>query len=409
VGGMKILQGDCMARLKELDENSVDAIVTDPPYELGFMGKAWDNTGIANSVAMWRECLRVLKPGGHLLSFGGSRTYHRMACAIEDAGFEIRDQIMWVYGSGMPKSHNLGDGKGTALKPSHEPLCLARKAIEGTVMANVSNWGTGALNISACRVELNGEKNPSVDRRNGAINHLSDRPAKETEAEGRMASRQSPSAYREIRPGEALGRWPANLIHDGSDEVLDTFPSAPGQCADVKYDADECKTQNVYGAMKRGCEPSAKRTYEKNGSTNFAMKPGARRLDSGSAARFFYTAKTSKAEREAGCEDLTLVPLAYGNQAQAEVKRGNTEHAGKSGINTVKMRGNNHPTVKPQSLMRYLCRLVTPLGGVVLDPFMGSGSTGLAAIHEGFSFIGVEINESYVAIARARLIAEVLS
>jgi site-specific DNA-methyltransferase (adenine-specific) len=289
-------------------------------------------------------------------------------------------------------------GYGTALKPAHEPICVARKPIEGTVAANVQKHGTGALNIDGCRIGWPEGKVPEIGTSEwgGPQKKLSTVP----DQKGDTVERTPPSQ---------LGRWPANLIHDGSDEVLDTFPSAPGQCADVKYDADECKTQNVYGAMKRGCEPSAKRTYEKNGSTNFAMKPGARRLDSGSAARFFYTAKTSKAEREAGCEDLTLVPLAYGNQAQAEVKRGNTEHAGKSGINTVKMRGNNHPTVKPQSLMRYLCRLVTPLGGVVLDPFMGSGSTGLAAIHEGFSFIGVEINESYVAIARARLIAEVLS
>jgi site-specific DNA-methyltransferase (adenine-specific) len=212
-----------------------------------------------------------------------------------------------------------------------------------------------------------------------------------------------------VAKAESLGRWPANLIHDGSDEVLDAFPNAPGQCADVKYDAGERKTQSVYGAMKRGHEPSAERTYEENGSTNFAMKPGARRLDSGSAARFFYCAKTSKAERELGCENIVLTPLAYGNQAQAEVKRGNTEHTGKSGINTVKMRSNNHPTVKPIALMRYLCRLVTPPGGVILDPFTGSGSTGLAAIREGFDFIGIELSADYVQIAKARILAEMLS
>jgi site-specific DNA-methyltransferase (adenine-specific) len=483
---MRILEGDCLVRLKELAENSVDAIVTDPPYELGFMGKAWDNTGIANSVEMWRECLRVLKPGGHLLSFGGSRTYHRMASAIEDAGFEIRDDISyfyssdvdknafldslsleqqeaflkafgktpmldWLYGSGFPKSldvgkaidkaagveratsyvpHNdnqiFGEGKGkargvdrtpgavlsepavtdaakqwegwgTALKPAHEPICMARKPIEGTVAANVLKWGTGAINIQSCRIG-NGE-----DKIGGGCTGVSKLH------EGGITLR-NPVDF-------SIGRWPANLIHDGSDEVLDAFPQAPGQQGDLKETGRDWPSSGRFGAMgpphahkaRRDGEPSADRRYTEEGSTNFAALPGQRRFDAGSAARFFYCAKTSKAERELGCEDLTLVALAYGNQAQAEVKRGNTEHTGKSGINTVKMRGNNHPTVKPLALMQYLCRLVTPPGGVVLDPFTGSGSTGLAAMREGFDFIGIELNPDYIKIARARLLKEMLS
>jgi len=361
---MNILQGDCLDRLREMAENSIDAIVTDPPYELGFMGKTWDSTGIANSVAMWRECLRGLKPGGHLLSFGGSRTYHRMACAIEDSGFEIRDQIMWLYGSGMPKSHKL-DGEwrafGSALKPAHQPFCVARKSLEGTIVANVSKWGTGALNIEGCRVHAEDAKGYAY-----TVTRL--KPgATLNKTGGNWRPEEGGVKYQGHTQD---GRWPANLVHDGSDEVIDVFPNAPGQCADVKYDAGERKTQNVYGAMKRGHEPSAERAYKENGSTNFAMKPGARRLDSGSAARFFYTAKPSKAERG---------------------------------------EGNSHPTVKPIALMRYLCRLVTPPGGVILDPFTGSGSTGVAAMREGFDFIGIELSPEYVAIARNRILKEMLS
>jgi site-specific DNA-methyltransferase (adenine-specific) len=398
-----ILQGSCLERLREMEENSVDSIVTDPPYELGFMGKAWDSTGIAYSVSMWRECLRVLKPGGHLLSFGGSRTYHRMACAIEDAGFEIRDQIMWLYGSGFPKSMDVskaidkaagaerevvgvaaGMGKqnpewngtaqgraensfkpeysltapstdaakqwsgwGTALKPAHEPICVARKPLEGTVAANVQQHGTGALNIDGCRVELAGEAPPSGSGKNDAWR----------KTEGRIDKFQSENIYTPQN-----GRWPANVI--------------------LSYPEDEYELRSDVSESDSG----RKEFY-----------------------RFFYCAKTSKSEREAGCEDLALVPLAYGNQAQAEVKRGNLEHSGKSGINTVKMRRNNHPTVKPLALMRYLCRLVTPPGGVVLDPFTGSGSTGVAAMREGFGFIGIELKPEYASIANARLLAEVLS
>ena len=361
---MKILQGDALVQLRTIPACCIDAIVTDPPYELGFMGKVWDKSGVANSVELWREALRVLKPGGHLLAFGGSRTYHRMTCAIEDAGFEIRDQIMWLYGSGFPKSHNLdGDwnGWGTALKPAHEPICVARKPIEGTVVLNVLRWGTGALNINACRVHAEDAKDYAY-----TVTRL--KPGATLNKTG--GNWRPEDGGVEYQGHTQDGRWPANLIHDGGDEVLEAFPNAPGQCADVKYDTNERKTQSVYGAMKRGHEPSAERTYEENGSTNFAMKPGARRLDQGSAVRFFYCAKTSKAERG---------------------------------------EGNTHPTVKPLALMRYLCRLVTPPRGIVLDPFMGSGSTGVAAIKEGFEFIGIELNPDYIAMANNRILKELLS
>ena len=489
----RILEGDVTEQLKTLADESVDAIVTDPPYGLEFMGKDWDapwksdhrqgfdgtmqtpdspygrskvrngngasygaDEHVMQALQDWherwaQEALRVLKPGGYLLAFGGSRTYHRLACAVEDAGFEIRDQIMWIYGSGFPKSLDVSKaidkaagadrkvigpppyhrgkaqqqysdtrkvsydyppqpittpatdaamqwaGWGTALKPAHEPIVVARKPLVGTVAANVLQHGTGALNIDACRVEYE-----TVDDGNLALN-----PQLRTHINGGNGGNiiAHEENRRVVIPNQ-LGRWPANVIHDGSDEVLAAFPDAPGQCADIKFDAEERKTQNIYGVMKRGQEPSVERVYKDAGGTDFAMKPGARRQDAGSAARFFYCAKASKEEREAGCADLAAQPLAYGNQAQAEVKRGNLDHKGNSGMNTVKMRGNNHPTVKPIALMRYLCRLVTPPGGTVLDCFMGSGSTGIAALQEGFDFIGIEVNPEYVEIARRRIEAD---
>lgn len=340
-------QGDCLDVMRGMAENSVDAIVTDPPYHLtnngggptsagpharakagakrtGFMGKEWDGGDIAFNPEMWREAIRVLKPGGHLLAFSGSRTYHRMAVAIEDAGFEIRDQIMWLYGSGFPKSKNLGgdwQGWGTALKPAHEPICVARKPLVGTVAANVLEHGTGALNIDGCRVP--GEK-PDTTR--GASSKASSMVGT-LGAQGRILD-------------DGNGRWPANVIHDGSDEVVGAFP-----------DSKSCST------------PSAARpegSILKGARSHGAIYPG----ETGSAARFFYCAKASKSDRG---------------------------------------EGNAHPTVKPTDLMRYLCRLVTPPGGLVVDPFTGSGSTGKAAKLEGFQFIGFELSEEYAAIARARM------
>lgn len=321
--------------LPTLPDNSVDAIVTDPPYELGFMGKAWDASGIAYNVNLWRECLRVLKPGGHLLAFSGSRTYHRMTCAIEDAGFEVRDQIMWVYGSGFPKSYNVckamvkqgedaeqWDGWGTALKPAHEPICVARKTLEGTVVENVRKWGVGGLNIDGCRVGTEPSK---------------------TFPKNRNAKIFNVGSGDQIVEPPTKGRWPANLIHDGSQEVLELFPqTSPSK------------------KSKRGEPPHY------NGHKMKDLEERGHNDCGGSAARFFYCPKASKSDRNDGAS-------------------------------------NNHPTVKPTDLMAYLCRLVTPPGGTILDPFTGSGSTGRGAVSQGFNFIGIELSADYAAIAEARI------
>jgi site-specific DNA-methyltransferase (adenine-specific) len=330
--------GDCRQVLNAFRDASIDAVITDPPYELGFMGKSWDASGIAYDVNVWRECLRVLKPGGHLLAFGGSRTYHRLACAIEDAGFEIRDQILWVYGSGFPKSLDVSkaidkmhkverddarrwQGWGTALKPAHEPIVLARKPLDGTVAETVLTHGTGALNIDGCRVVGTVPSVPQPLRNNqGLFGTGTGRNGLMSQAVG--------------------GRFPANFIHDGSDEVLELFPEE---------------------------------------------------RQSGSAARFFYCAKASRAEREAGL-DGHVIQRAGGLQGR---------HDGSLG--SITMRRNHHPTVKPIALMRYLVRLVTPPNGVVLDPFTGSGTTGIAARLEGFEFVGIEQSAEYAEIAEARI------
>ena len=380
---MNQLKGNCLETLKTLPDCSVDSIVTDPPYELGFMGKSWDNSGIAYNVELWAECLRVLKPGGHLLSFGGSRTYHRMACAIEDAGFEIRDQIMWLYGSGFPKSLDVSkaidkaagaerkiigqkitgnartnegwsggqiyvdetapatsdaqqwEGWGTALKPAHEPIVVARKPLIGTVANNVLTYGTGALNIDGSRVGTTVETWPAT--RNYSAKEMS-RPGSTLADDAETQS-----------TGEApAGRWPANVIHDGSDEVVAGFPEYKssarkvGKQTGTTFGSNTPMPDDLIGVLSYG--------------------------DSGSAARFFYCAKASKSEREAGLEE-----------------------------------SNTHPTVKPLALMRYLVKLVTPPGGTVLDPFLGSGTTACAAILEGFEWTGCEMTEDYWPIIEARV------
>ena len=315
-------------------DSSVDAVVTDPPYGLSFMGKHWDH-GVPGE-AFWREALRVAKPGAHLLAFGGTRTYHRLACAIEDAGWEIRDCVMWVYGSGFPKSHNLRgqwSGWGTALKPAWEPVIVARKPLVGTVAANVLAHGTGGINVDGCRVGT------GDDRISGGTSGGSDGAVGEW---GYSSGFERPSG----------GRWPANVIHDGSDEVVGLFPQQRNGGANVSPRRKAGVRTNIMSGT--GLSEPTNRAYAG---------------DSGSAARFFYCAKASKRDRDEGCE---------GNR-------------------------NGHPTVKPTALMRYLCRLVTPPGGVVLDPFMGSGSTGKAAILEGFQFVGIEQEPEYLEIARARI------
>ena len=405
---MKLINNDCIAAMKEMPDNSVDSIVTDPPYELGFMGKSWDASGIAFNIEVWQQALRVLKPGGHLIAFSGSRTYHRMAVAIEDAGFEIRDQIMWVYGSGFPKSHNISkgldksenkevwennqygggnskceqcgkwmisgspcqcpkpvvefkseaakqwNGWGTALKPAHEPMVLARKPLIGTVANNVLTYGTGGLNIDASRVGIAEGDEPSAGKRTATFGNQ-DTVSGGDGSGGWVAS---------------SGRWPANVIHDGSDEVVELFPdsNAPKQ----------------YDKKKAG--------WLTPGSTHEINELQSKEYgDSGSAARFFYCAKASKRDRNEGLDGFEAKYVARDNGFSDKIS------------DTNKPRANHHPTVKPTTLMQYLVRLVTPPNGTVLDPFMGSGSTGKACAYEGFDFIGIEQSAEYVEIARARI------
>lgn len=363
----RLLQGDSLAILPTLADNSIDSIVTDPPYGLSFMGKRWDYD--VPSEEIWRECLRVLKPGGHLLAFAGTRTQHRMAVRIEDAGFEIRDMIAWVYGSGFPKSHNLqGDwqGWGTALKPALEPITVARKPLQGTVAANVLAHGTGALNIDGCRVG-NGE-----DRSSGGAT------GKRVDSSGGYSGGWGFAQDGVDRASG--GRWPANFIHDGSDEVVGLFP------------------QQQSGGFRLGTVQHS-RTFKVAKGVEAERVREARDPDSGSAARFFYCAKASRNDRNDGCDGM---PQKLGPEAG----RVRTLEAGKEGGYGAP-RANFHPTVKPTDLMRYLCRLVTPPGGIVLDPFMGSGSTGKAAMLESFQFIGIERDPEYLAIAEARIRAAI--
>jgi DNA modification methylase len=428
---VELHHADCLELLPTLAAESIDSCVVDGPYGIRFMGKAWDGADIVKMMkrkkrrterprsGKWaskggikkhegaafsagqydlsaegnlafqcfteswaREIFRVLKPGGHLVSFSSTRTYHRMTTGIEDAGFEIRDQLAWVFGSGFPKSHNLEgewEGWGTALKPAWEPICLARKPIVGTVAGNVAKHRTGALNIDGCRIE--GEKAGGSGSRPLKMSGLNHRPCHEKE--------EAPPAF-----DLSKGRWPANLCHDGSEEVLAAFPDAPGQQAPVKYDSEERKTGVIYGAMKRGAEPSA--NSENAGAVGFKMKPGARRGDEGTAARFFYCAKTSRAERDAGLDEgfeKKALNWSDGTQNPGSFQSEGTDRSAR----------NFHPTVKPTELMRWLVRLVTPKGGKVIDPMMGSGSTGRAAVLEGFDFVGCEKEAPYMAIARARI------
>ena len=488
---MRLINADCIEAMKAMPDNSVDSIVTDPPYELGFMGKSWDASGIAFNVDVWREALRVIKPGGHLIAFSGSRTYHRMAVAIEDAGFQIRDQIMWVYGSGFPKSHDISkaidknngeadrlvrftlwmrttglkvkdvtkvlidnnligengtiaghyfaskatsqpaiptvamwkvirplvadvpewvdelvdrieaerevvgkgtstllnqsgtyaitngeageewkpkdynitapataaakqwNGWGTALKPAHEPMVLARKPLIGTVANNVLTYGTGGLNIDGTRV--------GTDLMVGG----SAKSAGEVMKTGLKADYKSP---------DQIGRFPANFIHDGSDEVVALFPDTNKGTARVGKPGG-----STFGGTAMSDEVI-----------------GTWYGDSGSAARFFYCAKASKRDRNEGLDGF-----------EAKRDHDGRKDGGVGGDNprnrTNNAKLNHHPTVKPTTLMQYLVRLVTPPNGIVLDPFMGSGSTGKACAYEGFDFIGIDQSAEYVEIARARI------
>lgn len=484
----KLYLGNCLDHLEFMPDNSVDSIVTDPPYGLSFMGKKWDYD--VPAVEIWAECLRVLKPGGHLLAFAGTRTQHRMAINIEDAGFEIRDMIAWVYGSGFPKSHNLKDdweGWGTALKPALEPITVARKPFKGTIAANVQAHGTGGLNIDGCRV---GDEVVSTHSR-GSNGAFPKRPG-ETSAE---ESGRKQDQREGLDHSERNGRWPANLVHDGSDAVMAAFPANAGAQAPVKGTEDSAaSTGNVTGKRARvkgafhGDSGSAARFFKQvevtdaewlenlspaliAGSTLSLSKladaiaqsdaaisalPEGRQLNVLKAPSTSVTLSESKLIATSvitAIQSIASASLLAQQPERLSLSRSHVSvvaHQTPTGTMTITAslsssagcaesitfsitpkslvagekgceqssarfmycakaskadRGpeNNHPTVKPTDLMAYLCRLVTPPGGIVLDPFMGSGSTGKAAIREGFRFTGIEMDPEYLAIAEARI------
>jgi site-specific DNA-methyltransferase (adenine-specific) len=431
---MQILNGNNLDLLKTLPDNSVDSVVTDPPYGLSFMNKKWDYD--VPSIELWKEVYRVLKHGGHVLSFGGTRTYHRMVVNMEDAGFEIRDQIMWLYGSGFPKSHNIGkaidkiegnerevvklsnngsgvsniklnnhekgdtgigymdgsgknfiltkgqsawEGWGTALKPANEPICLARKPLsEKSVAENVLKYGTGGINIDGSRIDYANDNDRSGWFKSGS------KGSEGFMGEKNFAMREHSAEEIQERCGE--GRFPANIIFDEEAGKL----------------LDEQSGESKSGLRQPNGKPIL--NIDKGWNDNSMIDKTMRgHTDKGGASRFFYCAKASKSDRNDGCEKLQGKYVAQGNQAQAELKRGNVDFENGNKHNKVELKQNFHPTVKPTDLMRYLCRLITPPNGIVLDPFMGSGSTGKGAILEGFDFIGMELDPEYVEIAKARI------
>jgi len=435
MGQVTLYHGDCLDVMATLPEHGVDTIITDPPYGLSFMGKAWDH-GVPG-VPFWAEALRVAKPGALLLAFGGTRTWHRLACAIEDAGWELRDAVMWVYGSGFPKSHDISkaidreagaerevvginedylrrkpngmktqgataygysqtqqetnasitapatpaaalwDGWGTALKPAWEPIIVAMAPLDGTFAHNALTWGVAGLNVDGGRVE------GSWSYPNGSgTGGFSTGKFMGTAGKG---DKTNPYLGTPVSSHPA-GRWPANVIHDGSDEVLAGFPNVKAGVA-VRHNVGHSKSGNINYAT---------------GSQDTEMRTDVGYGDTGSAARFFYCAKASRAERNAGCEGMEerVAGAMVGNQTPVA-----SRPAG-DGITPIQQvrAANHHPTVKPLALMRYLCKLTaTPTGGVVLDPFMGSGSTGVACVQTGRSFIGIEIDRGYFEIAERRI------
>ena len=384
---MLLLNGDCIEEMQKLidDGKQVDSVVTDPPYHLtsiverfgkegsapaqegtdgafaraskGFMGKEWDGGDIAFRKETWELAYKLLKPGGHLLAFSGSRTYHRMAIAVEDAGFEIRDQIMWLYGSGFPKSLNLGDGWGTALKPAHEPIVMAKKKLEGTNKQNKDKYGTGGINIDGCRIE--GEvKRPDTNPDFRDV-------AKKAMAQGG----QDKLNFNQITG--AKRKTTVRKSRDGSNVWTD--------------DNSGMKQENNHFA---DADPRGR--YPAN------VMHGGLQED---WARYYYCPKTSKSERNQGLDDFPIKEKVFNGKSSTPSK----DMKGVEQKFTTEPSANVHPTVKPVELMRYLCRLVTPKGGVVLDPFMGSGSTGMAAKDEGFDFIGIEKDEEYYKICESRI------
>lgn len=351
------------------------------------------------------ECVRVLKPGAHGLVWALPRTSHWTATALEDAGFEVRDRISHLFGQGFPKSLDISkaisskldvpstqwDGWGTALKPACEDWWLVRKPCsEKTVAENVLKWGVGGINIDYCRIEPSTDYGRSAANAKGTVN-----------AHNGFDGKAFKIAERDGEYASPLGRFPANLVLSHS--LLCTDEQCDEDCAVYQLD-----TQSLAGGMHAAGKARDKKKYKTQhfgiGQENTQERETAGRFgDTGGASRFFYCAKISSSERNAGLEGLPDKVLAMSNAAIAAEKRGETERVATSGVNSVKVVKNHHPTVKPQKLMRYLCRLLTPPKGTVLDPFMGSGSTGVAAIAEGFNFIGVEKEQDYFEIAEQRI------
>jgi len=442
----KLYQGDMLDMLEAIEPETIDSIITDPPYELNFMGKGWDNAGVSFQKETWEKCFEVLKPGGYLLAFGGSRTFHRIACAIEDAGFEIRDTIMWLYGAGFPKSMNVGkqlekrleDEKtkqktehdlrlmwerdlqktkqqqdkesnviqeqcrtqesrevieywnkfGTALKPSFEPIIVARKPFKGSLVDNVIEYGIGGINIDECRVEYEKTANPATNP---------------------LYRQQNADKYKQVQGGELsngvvswtsgkngvseMGRFPANTIltYDeiDFDEVCGGFP-------------------NNTASYRKGNRDSRKAMFD-FGSQD---KTNQGYTDSGSASRYFYCAKASKKDRDEGLDEFELkgAKELLNREENSDGASWNGKYSsGNAYAGAGCPKKNTHPTVKPTELMQYLVRLVTPNGGIILDPFNGSGSTGKAVMYENkernkkYKYIGIELTEEYLHISKARI------
>ena len=464
----KLFSGDNIESLKKLEDNSIDSVVTDPPYGLSFMGKKWDYD--VPSVDFWKEVYRVLKPGGHILSFGGTRTYHRMTVNIEDAGFEIRDQIMWLYGSGFPKSHNIGkavdklegnereivgdkpyksintkttdifmddfssknriqlqntkgnstwEGWGTGLKPANEPICLARKPLsEKTVAENVLRWGTGGVNVDGCRVGSDIIPSPQHKTKDfksvrtaGEYNNTY--KGEIIQNEGRfpaniilecLCDEVIKGEKGEVRKGHRDGFFNSNNVfeikNDGKAERIvnygdkgDTHTNPMCPCYILDEQSGVSKLSK--GLMKSAKSGNSEGRYNWNNGEKNDFESVRGHDDKGGASRFFYQAKVSKAERNMGLDEFQQVDESKNKAYDVD--------GGRKSKYDLAVTKNNHPTVKPVSLMSYLCRLITPPGGIVLDPFMGSGSTGIAALLEDFSFIGMEMDEDYIKIAEARI------
>lgn len=349
-----VQQGDCLDLMREWDDCAFDAIVTDPPYGIGFMSRGWDHS--VPGPEYWSEALRIAKPGAHLVAFGGTKTYHRLTCAIEDAGWEIRDSLQWLQGEGMPKGPSPSragmDGRGTCLKPLVEPIVLARKPFKGSLLANLSRWGTGALWIDDARIAIDPRDFEQLAKGVEAIR-----------AKGgvRGNSWANDSDLSGANPASPLGRWPANVVLDDESARMldDAVGNRPGMSGGGKHRAGA--TEGMFGSI--------------DGNATHI------RRDNGGPSRFMYVAKAKPGEREAGLESLDSATI--------------TGHG--------KQRKNDHPTVKPLSLMRWLVRLTCPPGGLLMDPFCGSGSTLIASALEGRGYVGYDKIERYVQIAKLRV------